>query len=293
MKSMTGFGRGEVERDQMSVIVEIKSVNHRFLDCQFHMPRRLNELESTLRQSIKEYIARGRLDIYITIALKTALPKTTQIDWNAIEQIIEETKKESQLRFGTVPNLEHLLEQMVLKEEFILIDETPLELATYQELVLFALEKALQHLVENRLSEGQQLSDTIKAQQAVILAEYQAITLKTTIIEQEQEEKLLTALRQRVGDLVDESRILTEVAVLLERGDIHEELDRLAAHLTRLTQLLEKATPIGRELDFLIQEFNREVNTIGSKTTNIDIKNRVVTLKTTIEKMREQVQNIE
>ncbi len=293
MKSMTGFGRGEVENDQMSVVIELKSVNHRFLDCQFHMPRQLSEWENALRQVVKKEVARGRIDIYVTIEFKVATPKTTHIDWEAIEQVLEETSKESQKRFGFVPDRARLVTQLLQQEEFMTISEKSIALDHYQELIFKALDLAVAHLIDARSTEGQYLHAILVEQQALIQAEYENIMMHTETIEQEQEEKLLQAVRLRVGEAIDDTRILTEVALLLERGDIHEELDRLRVHLQQLTNLIAKPHPIGRELDFLIQEFNREVNTIGSKTASIEIKNSVVALKTTIEKMREQVQNIE
>lgn len=292
MKSMTGFGRGERENDHMTITVELKSVNQRFLDCQFHMAKRINELESDMRQKIKTHLTRGRIDIYITLSPKVDMHKTTRIDWETIEQLIEELTSQSEKRFGFMPDKQRLLEHFITQEEFVTVTEEPLALEDYQTLLFEAVELALEQLVRNRELEGMRLKEILQVQHQQITKHCQAIAQHAEKLEQEQEMKLVNALTLRMDDF-DETRVLTEVALLLERGDIHEELDRLAVHLTRLTELLEQTTPVGRELDFLIQEFNREVNTIGSKTALIEVKNHVVALKTTIEKMREQVQNIE
>lgn len=293
MNSMTGFGRGESENELFSIVVEIKSVNHRFLDCQFHMPRRLAELESAMRQTIKQTVSRGRLDIYVTVNMKQAAPKKTQVDWTMIQQMFVEIQTESQQRFGFVPDKQRLLEQLLLQEEVMTITEEPLSLDRYQDILFQALDHALHRLVMSRSQEGTRLNEVFLEQYNQIKTEHGIMTTYATQFEQEHQEKLVQAIRLRIGEEVDEVRLLTEVALLLEKGDIHEELDRLMIHLEHVTRLLSEKKPVGRELDFLIQEMNREVNTIGSKTAIIEMKNSVVLLKTIIEKMREQIQNIE
>jgi len=269
MKSMTGFGKGSAETPDVQIEIEIKSVNQRFLDLQLRMPKQLNPLEGALRQSIKQTLQRGRIELYVTLKEKTANTKQIEIQWDLLERFMQEIDTEAKDRFdlAELPKAA-LLEQFLLHEAFLTISDQEPEESTLADGVMEENQRQLQE----KLTELKQFV-------ALYEADYQ-----------ERFEKKLTAY---LGEEVDRDRLLTELAILLERGDIHEELDRLSIHLTTMTELLAAETPIGRELDFLIQEMNREVNTIGSKSSPIQIKNSVVQMKTIIEKIREQVQNIE
>ena len=159
--------------------------------------------------------------------------------------------------------------------------------------LLTTFEEAVINLNESRLEEGSKIKELFVTYIGDIESAVQQISLQSEVFEKEHHEKLEKKVMDLVGEAVDETRILTEVALLIERGDIHEELDRLGIHLAKMVTLLAKEDGVGKEMDFLIQEMNREVNTIGSKSACISIKEQVVLLKTIIEKIREQVQNVE
>lgn len=290
MKSMTGFGKAQVQTGQVQIDIEIKTVNQRFLDTQFRMPRVLNKSEHLLRKVLTTYLTRGRVEVFVTLTDLVPRAKEVRIDWDTITAIVNEVEAESQIRFGVVLAKEPLIQSLLVQEQFFTLQEQAL--SGFVPDVLATFEQALQAVVASRLQEGQLLKNVLSEQQVALNATLAELKGFYQTYEQEYQERLTKKISDYLNE-VDEARLLTEIAVLIERGDIHEELDRLTVHLVKLEQLLEKTEPVGRELDFLIQEMNREVNTIGSKSTAMVIKNAVVQLKTIIEKMREQVQNVE
>ncbi len=186
-----------------------------------------------------------------------------------------------------------LLEQFLLHEAFLTISDQEPEESTLADGVMEALDQALAAIDQSRWVEGQGILQILQENQRQLQEKLTELKQFVALYEADYQERFEKKLTAYLGEEVDRDRLLTELAILLERGDIHEELDRLSIHLTTMTELLAAETPIGRELDFLIQEMNREVNTIGSKSSPIQIKNSVVQMKTIIEKIREQVQNIE
>lgn len=294
MKSMTGFGKAQAMTEQYQVDIEIKSVNQRFLDCQFRMPRFLNEAESQMRQLLKQQLTRGRVEVFVTITDRLPSTKTVTIDWTAIEQVVQQTQTEMQQRFEQTIDLSRLIEQLLAQETFFTIQEATTQIDEERlPIIMATFERALEAITTSRVQEGDLLQVVLEEQTQVLMAELAQLQQFTTVYEKEYQERFRKKVEEQLADKVDEPRLLTEIALLIERGDIREELDRLTVHLTKLTDLLHQKEPVGRELDFLIQELNREVNTIGSKSTALTIKNHVVQLKTIIEKLREQVQNIE
>lgn len=294
MKSMTGFGKGSAETPDVQIEIEIKSVNQRFLDLQLRMPKQLNPLEGALRQSIKQTLQRGRIELYVTLKEKTANTKQIEIQWDLLERFMQEIDTEAKDRFdlAELPKAA-LLEQFLLHEAFLTISDQEPEESTLADGVMEALDQALAAIDQSRWVEGQGILQILQENQRQLQEKLTELKQFVGLYEADYQERFEKKLIAYLGEEVDRDRLLTELAILLERGDIHEELDRLSIHLTTMTELLAAETPIGRELDFLIQEMNREVNTIGSKSSPIQIKNSVVQMKTIIEKIREQVQNIE
>ncbi|WP_429968895.1 YicC/YloC family endoribonuclease [Enterococcus sp. DIV0765a] len=294
MKSMTGFGKGSAETPDVQIEIEIKSVNQRFLDLQLRMPKQLNPLEGALRQSIKQTLQRGRIELYLTLKEKTANTKQIEIQWDLLERFMQEIDTEANARFDlTELPKAALLEQFLLHEAFLTISDQEPEESTLADGVMEALDQALAAIDQSRWVEGQGILQILQENQRQLQEKLTELKQFVALYEADYQERFEKKLTAYLGEEVDRDRLLTELAILLERGDIHEELDRLSIHLTTMTELLAAETPIGRELDFLIQEMNREVNTIGSKSSPIQIKNSVVQMKTIIEKIREQVQNIE
>ncbi|WP_430610476.1 YicC/YloC family endoribonuclease [Enterococcus sp. DIV0876] len=294
MKSMTGFGKGSAETAIGQIEVEIKSVNQRFFDLQLRMPKQLNTIEGTIRQQIKQTLQRGRIELYVTIRETAAQQKQINIQWDLLSAFMEEVETEAKQRFAlTDLPKEKLLEQFLTHEAFLSVSDVEPEEGQLAAGVLAALTQALAAIENSRQVEGAGILQVLQENQQQLQAKLSELSQFVAVYEADYQARFEKKLTAYLGETVDQDRLLTELAVLLERGDIHEEIDRLGIHLTTMTSLLAAETPVGRELDFLIQEMNREVNTIGSKSGAITIKNQVVQMKTIIEKIREQVQNIE
>lgn len=294
LKSMTGFGRGVAENQRYTVEAEIKSVNHRFLDIQLRSPKQVNVYEQEIRKIIKERLPRGRVDVFVTVKEVSDAGKEVAIHWDLVDQLVESLQKEGQARYGVV-DLEPkaILEQIVTLPDFVEITEAKDDDESLGELLITAVTTAAERNATNRAQEGQALAAVMvenREQIATALARLQSFV---ALYQGEFKERFEKKLQDYLQETVDQERLLTELAIQLERGDIQEEIDRLAIHLQNFDRLLAKDEPVGRELDFLIQECNREINTIGSKSSAIEIKELVVLMKTTVEKIREQVQNVE
>lgn len=289
MESMTGFGAGIAKEGNRQVVCEMKSVNQRFLDLQFKMPNDLNFLELPLRHQAQEILKRGRVEIFIQLTTleipekKVQLNQALLLDFLHQLQVVEEK---------TQRDLTPVLSQLTQDENFVWVENQLFEKEKWQLLVKTAFTRALTQLKETRQQEGQALGKILKGQQDEFLEELTALSQANEEIEASHFLRLKNKLTELLGENVEESRLLTEVALIVEKGDIHEEINRLFAHLKAFYGLLEKNEPIGRQLDFLLQEMNREVNTLGSKSQDLFLKQKVVRLKTILEKMREQLQNL-
>lgn len=294
MKSMTGFGKGNGETADYQIEIEIKSVNQRFMDLQLRMPKQLNDLEALIRQEVKKVLQRGRVELYLTLNEKNAAHKEVIVQWDLLVPFLKQVEEEAAQRLDIKElSKKNLLEKLIVHEAFLDIREKQQEDTQLEQGVLDALSQALTDIDQSREIEGQGIYQVLKENQQQLLGKIMELQTFIAVYEADHRQRFEKKLTEYLGEQVDQERLLTEMAILLERGDIHEELDRMMIHLDSMTTLLEAKSPIGRELDFLIQEMNREVNTIGSKSSPIEIKNSVVQMKTIIEKIREQVQNIE
>jgi len=291
-KSMTGYGRGEAKDDSKILTVELKSVNHRYIDIMIRMPKKISSLEEKIKKKIKSYISRGRIEVYISLD-----------EYNDTSLIIK-------------PNIDVLREYydalIEIKKEFMIQDEISLsQLTNYPDAFLIeskeedeesiwnslniALEEALKSLIEMRNKEGIELAKDISKRGKRIYNLVKEIELKSPLILKEYKMKLLERIKELSEDNIeiDENRLALEVSIYADKSNITEEIVRLNSHLDRLKGIVNEDGPIGRKLDFLIQEMNREINTIGSKSSDVDIANYVIEIKSELEKIREQVQNIE
>lgn len=294
MKSMTGFGKGNGETADYQIEIEIKSVNQRFMDLQLRMPKQLNDFEALIRQEVKKVLQRGRVELYLTLNEKNAAHKEVIVQWDLLVPFLKQVEEEAAQRLDIKElSKKNLLEKLIVHEAFLDVREKQQEDTQLEQGVLDALSQALTAIDQSREIEGQGIYQVLKENQQQLLGKIMELQTFIAVYEADHRQRFEKKLTEYLGEQVDQERLLTEMAILLERGDIHEELDRMMIHLDSMTTLLEAKLPIGRELDFLIQEMNREVNTIGSKSSPIEIKNSVVQMKTIIEKIREQVQNIE
>lgn len=294
MKSMTGFGKAISESDQYQIEVEIKSVNHRFLDIQLRSPKQLNSFEGAIRQKVKEHLQRGRVEIYVTLTEKGDTDKEIQVHWSLIEQLVKELQQGSKERFGETDfSPARLLEELAVLPDFVEVKQKKAKDELLESLVLQAIDQALTANVRSRTTEGEQLRQVLAANGTELSNRLADLMQFSAEYETDFRGRFEKKLQEYLGESVDQERLLTEMVLLLERSDIHEEIDRMAIHLKKFAVLVAQDIPVGRELDFLIQEMNREINTIGSKSSPIEIKELVVQMKTIVEKIREQVQNIE
>lgn len=294
MKSMTGFGKATEQNDRYHVDVELKSVNQRFLDINLRMPKEVNPHEMAIRQVIKDALYRGRVEGYITIKEFGAGNKNVLVHWPLIHQLIDEIQEQVETTYDSKRfDAAQTINQLLTNPDYVEIVESQEVDESFGSLILTAVEQALAEIDQSRLQEGQKIQQVLLEYSQEVSDLVENLGQFTEVYEKEFREKFEAKLTAWLGAQVEEARLLTEMVILLEKADIHEELDRLGIHLEKLNELLLKEGPAGRELDFLIQEINREVNTIGSKSSAIEIKTIVVQLKTILEKIREQIQNIE
>lgn len=294
MKSMTGYGQAALANDAYELNIELKSVNNRFLDLQIRMPKELNPFESLIRKIAKGKIQRGRVDVFINLTPLKSGNKQVSVDWPLLQQLVNELQNGGKEHFGIVDfPVEQVLVKAMEQSDFVTLVDQPTEEESLEELVQVVANEAFIQLAASRESEGAGIRKVLVDYGSKVQALVTQLNGFVTEYEADFQQRYQTKLEEYLGDTVDQDRLLTELAILLERGDIHEELDRLSIHLEKLAKLLETTEPVGRELDFLLQEMNREVNTIGSKSSPIQIKDIVVQLKTILEKIREQIQNVE
>ncbi|MGX6962698.1 YicC/YloC family endoribonuclease [Vagococcus xieshaowenii] len=294
MKSMTGFGKSQSLNNNIQVEIEIKSVNHRFLDTQFRMPRELLAFENDYKTVLKELIQRGRVESYITVTTNIDNQRQLMIHWSLLDELVLQLNQASEMRYKEKAfNPESIMTGLVTNPQFFEVTENKEMTQEDAQLIMKCYREAVERLDSSRLAEGKQIAGVL----TVLLNEFeqQMLAVKELVpeIEQDYRHRLEKRLKQEVGEQFEESRLLTELALLIEKGDIQEELDRLVIHIKKAHELITTDGPIGREFDFLLQEMNREVNTTGSKSVNIAVKELIVQMKTMLEKIKEQIQNIE
>jgi uncharacterized protein (TIGR00255 family) len=291
IKSMTGFGRGEYTRDGKEFTVEIKTVNHRYSDVFIKMPRQISFLEDKVRDQVSKAISRGKIDVFITYYDYGDDSKHVAFD--------------EPLAKAYISAVEALRDQFLLKDDISvsLISKYPdvlkVEQADEDEELLWsmltvAVENALTSLVTMREHEGERLGHVLQERADYIESLVGDISKRAPEVPKDYKYKLESRIKELLEQqTIDENRIAMEVALFADRCSIDEELVRLGSHISQLRSALSMNQPIGRKLDFLIQEMNREINTIGSKANDLSITQNVVEVKSEIEKIREQIQNIE
>ncbi len=291
IKSMTGFGRCEVAEHDRKFTVELKSVNHRYLDVSIKMPKKLGFFESAVRSLLKEYIQRGKVDVFISYEDDTeenfALNYKEEVAaayLKYLNQMAETFGLENDVRVGA---LSRFPEVFTMEERNV--DEKEL----WQTLER-ALRGALERFVDSRISEGGRLAADLSEKLDGMLRYVEFIEQRSPLIVAEYRRRLEEKVKELFGDKqIDESRIVMEVTVFADKICVDEEIVRLKSHVEATKKELSAGGSIGRKLDFIAQEMNREANTILSKTTDIEISEIGINLKTDIEKVREQIQNIE
>lgn len=291
LMSMTGFGRGEASDDVRKISVEIKSVNHRYLDVSLRMPKKLNPYEASSRRIIKDYLQRGKVDVFVTIedteeggARPLYHPSVAEEYMKIFEEVRNFFSIEDDMR----------LSSLVRMPEVITLDSSNDSDEELEQLMVEALKQALSGLVSAREKEGEHLKDDLLAKLDYMLTLVEKIEKRSPTVVEEYRKKLTDKVRELLEEnSVDENRILTEVVVFADKICVDEETVRLKAHIENMKKLLIEGGGVGRKLDFVAQEMNREANTTLSKCSDLETSEIAIDLKTEIEKVREQVQNIE
>lgn len=289
MLSMTGYGRATCETDGRQLTIELKSVNHRFLDLSFRMPRNLMFLEDDARKAIAEKLARGHVDVFMTYRNLRSDARTVQVDralFDAYAQALD-TLANGGLRD------DRSLMSVARMPDVMIVTEAEEDQDAVRALMLETMAQALEQLFAMRRREGASMAEDLGRKVDAIEEMTRKIEARYPETVEEYTRRLRASIEELIGQNVDETRLLTEVAVMADRSAIAEETVRLHSHIQQLRETFQREEPIGRRLDFLVQELNREVNTISSKSQDVPITRLAVECKAEIEKLREQLQNVE
>lgn len=290
IRSMTGYGRGNISKNDREYQIEIKSVNHRYLDISVKMPRQLSYLEDAIKKEISSKVKRGKIDVFITFNNNSLEGRKIKINTELAHAYIEElkqlAKKEKILsdiqvteisKYPDVLNIQNEQDDDKLKEE-----------------VIEVLNDAIDNFISMRQIEGSKISEDLLKRLDYIQEKVTEISKLSTGLIEEYVVKLETRIKEILKDQeIDKQRLAQEVVIYADKCSVEEEITRLNSHILQFKNLLNSDEAVGKKLDFIVQEMNRETNTIGSKANNLDITNRVIDLKTEIENIREQIQNIE
>ena len=290
IKSMTGYGRGNISKNDREYQIEIKSVNHRYLDISVKMPRQLSYLEDAIKKEISSKVKRGKIDVFITFNNNSLEGRTIKINTELAHAYVEELKKLSEKenilsdiqvteisKYPDVLNIQNEQDDDKLKEE-----------------VIEVVNIAIDNFISMRKVEGSKISEDLLKRLDYIQEKVKEISQLSTGLIEEYVVKLETRIKEILIDQeIDKQRLAQEVVIYADKCSVEEEITRLNSHILQFKNLLNSDEAVGKKLDFIVQEMNRETNTIGSKANNLDITNRVIDLKTEIENIREQIQNIE
>lgn len=288
--SMTGFGRSKKGNDSFIVSVEVKTVNHRFSEFHIRMPRQFNQIEDKIKKKLSASIHRGRIEAYVTVEGEGMVQRKVLVDWELLDHYVKSIEKIQQ-KYVLEEGLS--LRDLLSSEDIIHIEEDEIGNEDLERMILEAVEEAVLSVKQMRDMEGQALGKDVSSRLHRLQAVVSDLSEMAPTVVNMYKERLSKKIDEFVGGQVDEARILTEVAIFADKSDINEELIRLNSHIKQFEKILTLSDPIGRKLDFLLQEMNREVNTIGSKANDSEIAKEVVEMKSILEKMKEQVQNIE
>lgn len=291
VKSMTGFGRYELSTSDKKITVELKSVNHRYLDLSIKMPKKFNFFESAVRNELKKYVERGKVDVFITWEDFTESEGALKYNKSLaneylkyMRQMAEDFGIDDDVRVSTLSRCPEVLSMTDVEQ-----DEDEI-----WKLLKEALDKAAEKFVETRAIEGENLKNDLLSKLDDMLGNVAFITERSPQIVADYKKGLQDKVRDLLGDTqIDESRLLMEVTLYADKVCVDEELVRLKSHIEATRETLQKGGSVGRKLDFIAQEMNREANTILSKTNDLSVSDKAIELKTDIEKVREQIQNLE
>ncbi len=290
IKSMTGYGRANLSEREREYQVEIKSVNHRYLDISVKMPRVLSYLEEEVKKEISSKVKRGKIDVFITFENNSSQGKEIKINTEIAKIYIDELKKLAEQE-GILANIEVT---EISKFPDVLSIENKQEDETIKNELLQTVSQATEKLVQMRTMEGSRIAEDLFLRIKEIQEKVKEISLLSTGLIEEYVVKLESRIKEILRNQeMDEARLAQEVVIYADKCSVEEEITRLKSHILQFEKFLNSEEAIGKKLDFIIQEMNRETNTIGSKANHLEITNDVIDVKTELENIREQIQNIE
>lgn len=290
--SMTGFGRGEYKDDNYYFLVELKTINHKYADINIRLPRKISFLEDKARNLIKDHIKRGRVDLYIKLDLLGSEDVNLKFDETLASQYVN-ILTQIKDKFDVIDDISVM--NIAKFADVIKTEEKEEDENLLWSMFKIALEESLKNLKEMRNEEGKKLAEDVIMRCNLLKNYIDEIEKYSYNVVIDYKEKLNNRISEILEDssLIDENRLAQEVAIYADKSSITEEIVRFNSHIDQLKNTVIKNDSIGRKIDFLIQEMNRETNTIGSKSSNLNITNLVVEIKSELEKIREQIQNIE
>ncbi len=290
IKSMTGYGRGQAKVDGLSFSVEIKAVNHRYCDINIKSPRLLAPLESEIKKQVSSVLRRGKIDLYISQDHTAQLVNKPTIDKQLAKAYLEAF---SELKEISGLSGEISLEFLAAQKDVLVLNDVEFARDDLWNCLSRAIVEALNSIQEMRQNEGAATQVDMESRLALLSQSIVLIEQSAALVPVEWQQKLQERLSRLQENGGDPQRVAQEIAIFADRCDISEEITRINSHLEQFRDLLQQQEPVGRQLDFLVQELNREANTMGSKSNDATLTRHVVTLKAELEKIREQVQNIE
>ena len=291
IKSMTGFGKGEYEKDGIYASVELKSVNHRYFEFNCRVPRAYQFLEEKLKSFVFKEVSRGKIDAYVTLRLGDAEKVEISVNHSFADPYFE-ALKELKKTYSLAGEIS--IDSVISNPDIFTVTNEQADEELVWEYVKAAAADALDMFVTMREKEGKKLADDVRNKIDNIRASVEFVEKESPNTVKAYRERIELKMRELLEDKqIDEQRLLTETAVFADKTAVDEETVRLRSHMAQVLEMLESPEPVGRKLDFMVQEMNREANTIGSKSQNLEIARTVVDIKSEIEKIREQIQNIE
>lgn len=291
IKSMTGYGRCEISDDKKKISVEIKSVNHRYLDLNIRMPKKFNQFENEIRNIVKGYAIRGKIDMYINYENLSEEASNLKFNAELAGQYLNYYREISE-RFGIVNNINASI--LANCNEVLTMEDDGDNGEELWEVLKPVVIKAVENFVETRLCEGMHLAEDLEKKLDVLTENVEFISIRSPKVLTEYRQKLMDKVSEVLNDAqIDENRIATEVVIYSDKMCVDEEIVRLKSHIEKMRKDLKSNGDIGKKLDFLAQEMNREANTIMSKSNDLEVTDKGIELKIDIEKIREQIQNIE
>lgn len=291
IKSMTGFGRVQETVDGMNVTVELRSVNHRYFEFTAKVPRTYGFLEEKLKTFTNTLVARGKVECYVAVEQLEESETTVSVNASLAKGYVDALRQLSEM-FGLTADIS--AGALSRYPDVLVLQKTAADEDRIWNAVRTVAEKAVMRFIEMRETEGEKLKADILSRADTILEHVAFVEARSPQTVKEYNEKLKQRMEELLGSTqVDEQRLLTEAAIFADKIAVDEETVRLRSHISQLRTFMEANEPIGRKLDFLVQEINREANTIGSKAQDVEIAKRVIAVKAEVEKIREQVQNIE